>query len=168
MHHTDGARYYCSGSQRGTSGNAGDESGNSGSGCLTGFQIFAIWKQAERTAGDAKTGAEIVFHIGDEGIRARQANGKGEISWDKLVKVKKIAGIYVLYLGRDKAYLMPKRVFRGSEEQIFLSSLQEICRRKREEEFEHDDRNKQPGRDVCVWKKAWNGSAGRAGVLFEW
>jgi len=90
---------------------------------LTGFQIFAIWKQAERTAGDAKTGAEIVFHIGDEGIRARQANGKGEISWDKLVKVKKIAGIYVLYLGRDKAYLMPKRVFRGSEEQIFLSML---------------------------------------------
>ena len=84
---------------------------------LTGFQIFAIWKQAERTAGDAKTGAEIVFHIGDEGIRAR------EISWDKLVKVKKIAGIYVLYLGRDKAYLMPKRVFRGSEEQIFLSML---------------------------------------------
>ena len=46
-----------------------------------------------------------------------------EISWDKLVKVKKIAGIYVLYLGRDKAYLMPKRVFRGSEEQIFLSML---------------------------------------------
>ena len=90
---------------------------------LTGFQIFAIWKQAERTAGDAKTGAEIVFHIGDEGIRARQANCKGEISWDKLVKVKKIAGIYVLYLGRDKAYLMPKRVFRGSEEQIFLSML---------------------------------------------
>ena len=86
-------------------------------------QIFAIWKQAERTAGDAKTGAEIVFHIGDEGIRARQANCKGEISWDKLVKVKKIAGIYVLYLGRDKAYLMPKRVFRGSEEQIFLSML---------------------------------------------
>ena len=43
---------------------------------LTGFQIFAIWKQAERTARDAKTGAEIVFHIGDEGIRARQANGK--------------------------------------------------------------------------------------------
>ena len=106
MHHTDGARYYCSGSQRGTSG-----------------KIFAIWKQAERTAGDAKTGAEIVFHIGDEGIRARQANCKGEISWDKLVKVKKIAGIYVLYLGRDKAYLMPKRVFRGSEEQIFLSML---------------------------------------------
>ena len=63
---------------------------------LTVFQIFAIWKQAERTAGDAKTGAEIVFHIGDEGIRARQANCKGEISWDKLVKVKKIAGIYVL------------------------------------------------------------------------
>ena len=90
---------------------------------LTGFQIFAIWKQAERTARDAKTGAEIVFHIGDEGIRARQANGKGEISWDKLVKVKKIAGIYVLYLGRDKAYLMPKRVFGGSEEQIFLSML---------------------------------------------
>lgn len=90
---------------------------------LTGFQIFVIWKQAERTAGDAKTGAEIVFHIGDEGIRARQANCKGEISWDKLVKVKKIAGIYVLYLGRDKAYLMPKRVFRGSEEQIFLSML---------------------------------------------
>ena len=29
----------------------------------------------------------------------------------------------VLYLGRDKAYLMPKRVFRGSEEQIFLSML---------------------------------------------
>ena len=52
-----------------------------------------------------------------------QANSKGEISWDKLVKVKKIAGIYVLYLGRDKAYLMPKRVFRGSEEQIFLSML---------------------------------------------
>ena len=85
--------------------------------------VFAIWKQAERTAGDAKTGAEIVFHIGDEGIRARQANCKGEISWDKLVKVKKIVGIYVLYLGRDKAYLMPKRVFRGSEEQIFLSML---------------------------------------------
>ncbi len=53
---------------------------------LTGFQIFAIWKQAERTAGDAKTGAEIVFHIGDEGIRARQANCKGEISWDKSEK----------------------------------------------------------------------------------
>ena len=79
--------------------------------------------EAERAARDAKTGAEIVFHIGDEGIRARQANGKGEISWDKLVKVKKIAGIYVLYLDRDKAYLMPKRVFRGSEEQIFLSTL---------------------------------------------
>ena len=86
-------------------------------------QIFAIWKQAEHTAGDAKKGAEIVFHIGDEGIRTRQANSKGEISWDKLVKVKKIAGIYVLYLDRDKAYLMPKRVFRGSEEQIFLSML---------------------------------------------
>ena len=27
-------------------------------------QIFAIWKQAEHTAGDAKKGAEIVFHIG--------------------------------------------------------------------------------------------------------
>ena len=90
---------------------------------MTGFQIFAIWKQAEHTAGDAKKGAEIVFHIGDEGIRTRQANSKGEISWDKLVKVKKIAGIYVLYLDRDKAYLMPKRVFRGSEEQIFLSTL---------------------------------------------
>ena len=90
---------------------------------LTGFQIFAIWKQAEHTAGDAKKGAEIVFHIGDEGIRTRQANSKGEIIWDKLVKVKKIAGIYVLYLDRDKAYLMPKRVFRGSEEQIFLSML---------------------------------------------
>ena len=123
MHHTDGARYYCSVSQRGTSGNAGDESGDSGSDCLDRLSDFAIWKQAERTARDAKTGAEIVFHIGDEGIRARQANGKGEISWDKLVKVKKIAGIYVLYLGRDKAYLMPKRVFRGSEEQIFLSML---------------------------------------------
>lgn len=47
---------------------------------LTGFQIFAIWKQAEHTAGDAKKGAEIVFHIGDEGIRTRQANSKGEIS----------------------------------------------------------------------------------------
>ena len=30
---------------------------------LTGFQIFAIWKQAERTARDAKTGAEIVFSM---------------------------------------------------------------------------------------------------------
>ena len=69
---------------------------------LTGFQIFAIWKQAEHTAGDAKKGAEIVFHIGDEGIRTRQANSKGEISWDKLVKVKKIAGIYVLYLDRGQ------------------------------------------------------------------
>jgi hypothetical protein len=116
MHHTDGARYYCSVSQVTNLVILGVIA-------LTGFQIFAIWKQAERTARDAKTGAEIVFHIGDEGIRARQANGKGEISWDKLVKVKKIAGIYVLYLSRDKAYLMPKRVFRGSEEQIFLSML---------------------------------------------
>lgn len=90
---------------------------------LTGLQIYVIWKQAQHTAGDAKLGAEIVFHIGDEGIRARQANSKGEIGWDKLVKVKKVAGIYLLYLGRDKAYLMPQRVFRGSEEQIFLTTL---------------------------------------------
>lgn len=90
---------------------------------LVGFQIFAIWQQAQRTAGDPKTGAEIVFHIGDEGIRARQANSRGEIRWEKIVKVKKIAGIYLLYLDRDKAYLMPKRAFKGSEEQIFLTTL---------------------------------------------
>lgn len=51
---------------------------------LTGFQIFAIWKQAERTAGDAKTGAEIVFHIGDEGSvparRTARVRSAG-ISW---------------------------------------------------------------------------------------
>ena len=89
---------------------------------LTGFQIFAIWKQAERTAGDAKTGAEIVFHIGDEGIRISHCTFFPQ-SVRQTPFVKKIAGIYVLYLGRDKAYLMPKRVFRGSEEQIFLSML---------------------------------------------
>lgn len=90
---------------------------------LVGFQISAIWQQAQRTAGDPKTGAEIVFHIGDDGIRTRQANSRGEIGWGKLVKVKKVAGIYLLYLDRDKAYLMPKRAFKGSEEQIFLTTI---------------------------------------------
>ncbi len=90
---------------------------------LLGLQIYVIWRQSVRTAEDAKIGAEIVFHIGNEGIRARQASTRGEIGWDKLVKVKKIAGIYMLYLDRDKAYLMPQRVFKGSEEQIFLSMI---------------------------------------------
>ena len=30
---------------------------------LTGFQIFAIWKQAERTAGDAKTELRLYFTL---------------------------------------------------------------------------------------------------------
>lgn len=70
----------------------------------------------------------------------------------------------MLYLGRDKAYLMPKRVFRGSEEQIFLSMLTRNLPQEREEEFEHDDRNKQPGRDVCVWKKL--GMEAQAGQVY--
>lgn len=90
---------------------------------LMGLQIYVIWKQSVHTAGDAKTGAEIVFHIGNEGIRARQANNKGEISWEQLIKVKKIGKLYTLYLDRDKAYLIPERIFRGSEEKIFLSML---------------------------------------------
>lgn len=90
---------------------------------LMGLQIYVIWKQSKHTAGDSKTGSEIVFHIGSEGIRARQANNRGEISWDQLIKVKKIGNIYTLYLDRDKAYLIPKRIFKGSEEQIFLSAL---------------------------------------------
>ncbi len=90
---------------------------------LMGLQIYVIWKQSKHTASDSKTGSEIVFHIGGEGIRARQANNRGEISWDQLIKVKKIGNIYTLYLDRDKAYLIPKRIFKGSEEQIFLSVL---------------------------------------------
>ena len=35
---------------------------------------------------------------------------------------------------------------------------------EREEEFEHDDRNKQPGRDVCVWKKL--GMEAQAGQVY--
>ena len=88
-----------------------------GIGCI----ILTVLVIIAAAASEERLGTQVTN--GDEGIRARQVNCKGEISWDKLVKVKKIAGIYVLYLGRDKAYLMPKRVFRGSEEQIFLSML---------------------------------------------
>ena len=136
---------------------------------LTGFQIFAIWKQAERTAGDAKTGAEIVFHIGDEGIRARQANCKGEISWDKLVKVKKDRGnICALPGSRQGVPDAEARVQRFGGADFSQYAYKKSAAGKEKRNSEHDDRNKQPGRDVCVWKKAWNGSAGRAGVLFEW
>lgn len=83
----DGARHYCGGSQRGTSGNAGDEPGDSGCDCLDGFQILQSGNRQSTLARDAKRALRLYFSIETRAsVPARQQANSGEISWDKLVK----------------------------------------------------------------------------------
>ena len=88
-------------------------------------QVFVMRQRAAKQAADPVSSQEMFFKLNSEGVRVRQGKETGNVTWDQILRVKKISGIYMLYLSRNQAYLIPERVFRGAAKQRFLKLLEQ-------------------------------------------
>ncbi len=87
-------------------------------------QVFIMRQRAARQAANPVSSQEMFFKISSDGIRVRQGKETGNVTWDQVLRVKKISGIFMLYLSRNQAYLIPERAFRGAGKQRFLQLIE--------------------------------------------
>lgn len=86
-------------------------------------QPFALYRKAVRQTADPQRSKEIHFKMDYNGIRVQQGKEKGALKWRQIVKVGRVSDIYILYLNKDQAYLIPGRVLDGSKKTQFLNLI---------------------------------------------
>lgn len=88
-------------------------------------QPFALHRKAVRQAAHPQLSREIHFKMDYNGIRVQQGKDKGSLRWKQILKVGKVSDIYILYLNKDQAYLIPERVLDGGKKEQFLELVRQ-------------------------------------------
>lgn len=82
-------------------------------------QPFMIYQKAGRQVRDPQLGKEIQYKMDYNGVRVRQGKEKAVIGWNQIARVGRMPGLYVLYLNKSRAYLLPDRALvSGKKEQL--------------------------------------------------
>lgn len=98
------------------------------------LQPFMLYAKSARQARDPQLGKEIFYKMDYNGVKVQQGREKANIGWRQITKVGKIPGIYVLYLSKATAYLIPERTLSGGKKGQFLKLLdQYVDREKRKD-----------------------------------
>ena len=92
---------------------------------VLGSQPLILYRKAVRQASDPQLSREIHFKLDYNGIRVQQGKEKAVIYWKQIVKVGKVSDIYILYLTKDRAYLIPDRVLSGGRKEQFLDLVRQ-------------------------------------------
>lgn len=98
------------------------------------LQPFMLYVKSVRQTRDPQLGKELYYKLDYNGIRVQQGREKSNISWRQIAKVGRIPGIYVIYLNKSTAYLIPDWALSGGKKEQFLKILdQYIDREKRKD-----------------------------------
>ena len=100
---------------------------------FTVWQPFLLWlkagKQAKRPA--VKTPMRLVFT--DEKLTVSQAENSADFNWEEMGRLDAKPAMYILYMDRDHAYLIPKTALAEQEEafrELVTAHLPKERRRK--------------------------------------
>ena len=88
-------------------------------------QPFVLYRKAAREAADPNRSREIHFKIDYNGLKVSQGKEKASIRWNQVLKVGKVSDIYIIYLTKNRAYLIPGRVLTGEKKEMFLGLIRQ-------------------------------------------
>lgn len=86
-------------------------------------QPFMLYQKAVKQTQNTETGKEIFYKMDYNGVKVQQGKEKAVVYWNQILKIKKLPGIYVMYLNRSRAYLFPERSLVGGKKEQFLKVL---------------------------------------------
>lgn len=88
------------------------------------MQVFILYRKAAKQAENPQMGQEIQYKLDYTGVRAHQGKNSSIVSWDQIVRVKRVFDMYVLYLAGRQGFLIPDRVLLlGNKRDRFLSVI---------------------------------------------
>lgn len=90
---------------------------------VAGSQPFILYRKAVRQTKDPALSREILLKFDYSGFKAQQGKDKAAIRWSQLLKVKRIPGMYVLYLEKGRAYLLPDWALSGDKKRLLLELI---------------------------------------------
>lgn len=96
-------------------------------------QPFVLYRKAGREALDPQRSKETHFKIDYNGLRVHQGRDKAVIRWKQIIKVGKVSDIYVLYLTKDRAYLVSAAGAGRRKKGTVPESAQGVCSGRIEE-----------------------------------
>lgn len=59
---------------------------------------------------------ELTYTFSDAGIHQKRGRSINDIDWNEIVSIKEFAPMFLIYLSRNKAMIIPKRFFESEEE----------------------------------------------------
>lgn len=92
---------------------------------VIGSQPFMLYRKAVKQAMDPEQGKEVSYKLDYNGMRVQQGKDRAVIYWNQVVKVGRRSGLYVLYLNKARAYLIPDRVLSGDKKEQFLKIIRQ-------------------------------------------
>lgn len=86
-------------------------------------QPYILYRKAVKKAADPQTSKQIQYKFDFNGIRVQQGKEKASLRWNQIDKVGKLFSIYIIYLTKERAYLIPVRVLPGGKKGQFLDII---------------------------------------------
>lgn len=86
-------------------------------------QPIMLYRKAVNQVRNNETGKEIIYKMDYNGLKVQQGREKAVIYWNQIIKVRRLPGIYVMYLNRSRAYLFPERVLDNGKKEQFMKVL---------------------------------------------
>lgn len=86
-------------------------------------QPFMLYRKAVKQAQSNETGKEIIYKMDYNGLKVQQGREKAVVYWNQIIKVRRLPGMYVMYLNRSRAYLFPERVLMNGKKEQFMKVL---------------------------------------------
>lgn len=87
---------------------------------VAGCQPFVLYRKAVKQTKDPVLSKEISFKFDYSGFKAQQGKDKAVIRWTQIQKVRRIPGMYILYLEKARAYLVPDWALADGKREKFL------------------------------------------------
>lgn len=95
-------------------------------------QPFIIYRKAVKQASDPVLSKEIFYKFDYSGFKVQQGKDKAMIRWTQIQTAKRIPGMYVLYLEKARAYLVPDWALTGDKKDRLLELIRaHVDERKR-------------------------------------
>ena len=100
--------------------------------------MFTVWQplllllKAMKQASGEKMKTAIDMTFDQAGLRIAQRDQTVEIPWEQILKIVRIRGEYIFYMGRVNAYLLPARYVTDDEawKDFLRNTAPEVCTRR--------------------------------------
>jgi hypothetical protein len=66
---------------------------------------------------------ELIYTFSDTGINQKRRRSKNHIEWHEIVSIKEFSPMFLIYVSRNKAMVVPKRFFESDEQIKFFKKV---------------------------------------------